>query len=116
LTPKRAGAEIPLRLSPFVDLYVLGVLEKKEGQGKEKGISVVDGFSDCAASVPVKIQRRRAGAWRTVGTATTNDTGAYKKRIKDRPGRYRALAPKVSLNDGADICSRAVSPVRRHRH
>jgi hypothetical protein len=79
-------------------------------------VSVGDGFSDCAASVPVKIQRRRAGAWRTVGTATTNDTGAYKKRIKDRPGRYRALAPKVSLNDGADICLRAVSPVRRHRH
>jgi hypothetical protein len=79
-------------------------------------VSVGDGFSDCAASVPVKIQRRRAGAWRTVGTATTNDTGAYKKRIKDRPGRYRALAPKISLNDGADICSRAVSPVRRHRH
>jgi len=73
-------------------------------------------FTDCAASVPVKIQRRRAGGWKTVGSTTTSDTGAYKKRIKDRPGKYRALAPKITLNAGADICSRAVSPIRRHRH
>jgi hypothetical protein len=72
-------------------------------------------FTECVASVPVKIQRRRAGGWRTVGKTTTTDTGAYKRRIKDRPGRYRALAPKVTLTAG-DICTRAVSPVRRHRH
>jgi hypothetical protein len=71
-------------------------------------------FTDCVASVPVKIQRRRAGGWRTVGSTTTTDTGAYRKRIKDRPGRYRALAPKVTVND--EVCLRAVSPVRRHRH
>jgi hypothetical protein len=72
-------------------------------------------FTDCVASVPVKIQRRRAGSWRTVGRTTTSDTGAYKKRVKDKPGKYRALAPKVTLTSG-DVCSRAVSPVRRHRH
>jgi len=79
-------------------------------------VRVGDGFTACVASVPVKIQRRRAGGWRTVGSTTTTDTGVYKKRIRDRTGRYRALAPKVTLNDGADVCSRAVSPVRRHRH
>jgi hypothetical protein len=79
-------------------------------------VSVVDAFTACAAGVPVKIQRRRAGGWRTVGRTTTSDTGAYKKRIRDRAGRYRALAPRVALNNGADICTRAVSPVRRHRH
>jgi hypothetical protein len=79
-------------------------------------VSVGDGFTDCAASVPVKIQRRRAGGWRTVGSTTTTDTGAYKKRIRDRAGRYRALAPRVSLNNGADVCKRDVSPVVRHRH
>jgi hypothetical protein len=72
-------------------------------------------FTECVASVPVKIQRRRAGGWRTVGKTTTSDTGAYKRRIKDRPGKYRALAPKVTLEAG-DICSRAVSPRRVHRH
>jgi hypothetical protein len=79
-------------------------------------VSVGDAFTACAASVPVKIQRRRAGGWRTVGSTTTTDTGAYKKRIRDRAGRYRALAPKRTLNDGADVCKRAVSPGRRHRH
>jgi hypothetical protein len=79
-------------------------------------VRVGDGFTACVANVPVKIQRRRAGGWRTVGRTTTTDTGAYKKRIRDRAGRYRALAPKVTLNDGADVCSRAVSPVRRHTH
>jgi hypothetical protein len=79
-------------------------------------VSVGDAFTACAASVPVKIQRRVSGHWKTVGSTTTTSTGAYKKRIRDRAGRYRARAARVSLNSGADVCSRAVSPVRRHRH
>jgi hypothetical protein len=71
-------------------------------------------FTDCVATVPVKIQRRVSGSWKTVGKTTTTDTGAYKKRIKDKTGKYRALAPKVTVND--EVCLRAVSPVRRHRH
>jgi IPT/TIG domain len=76
-------------------------------------VSVGDGFTECAASVPVKVQRRVSGQWRTVGKTTTTDTGAYKKRIRDRAGRYRALAPKFSLASG-DVCPSAVSIVRRH--
>jgi len=79
-------------------------------------VSVGDGFTACAASVPVKIQRRVSGAWKNVGSTTTTSTGSYKKRIKDKPGKYRARATKVALNSGADVCSRATSPVRRHRH
>jgi len=79
-------------------------------------VSVGDGFTDCAASVPVKIQRRVSGAWKNVGSTTTSDTGAYTKRIKDKTGKYRARATKITLNDGADVCSRATSPVRRHTH
>jgi IPT/TIG domain len=75
-------------------------------------VSVGDGFADCAASVPVKVQRRVSGRWRTVGRTTTTDTGAYKKRIKDRPGKYRSVAPKI--NQFTDLCFRAVSSVRRH--
>jgi len=77
-------------------------------------VSVGDGFTDCAASLPVKIQRRVSGDWRTVGSTTTTDTGAYKKRIKDRPGQYRSVARKMNLF--TDFCPRAVSHVRRHRH
>jgi hypothetical protein len=77
-------------------------------------VSVGDGFTACAASVPVKIQRRVSGQWKTVGSTTTTSTGSYKKRIPDKPGKYRARATRVVLNSGADICSRATSPVRRN--
>jgi hypothetical protein len=66
-------------------------------------------FTDCVASVPVRIQRRVSGPWRTVGRTTTTDTGAYKKRIKDRPGTYRSVAPPINP---LPLCFRANSPVR----
>jgi hypothetical protein len=76
-------------------------------------LSVGDGFTDCAKRVRVKIQRRVSGDWRTVGNATTTDTGAYKKQIGDRPGKYRAKAPKATVWP-TDLCLAAASPVRRH--
>jgi hypothetical protein len=79
-------------------------------------VSVADGFTACASSVPVKIQRRVSGNWKTVGSATTSATGTYKKKIKDKEGKYRAKAPKVVLNSNVDICSGAKSPARKHNH
>jgi len=75
-------------------------------------VSVGDWFTDCAARVPVKIQRRVSGDWRTVGRTTTTNTGGYKKGIGDRAGKYRAKAPKVTLNFFADFCLTTTSPVR----
>jgi hypothetical protein len=70
--------------------------------------------TECTAGVPVKIQRRRAGGgWRTVGSTTTSDTGGYRKKIRNRHGKYRSLAPKVTLASGT-VCNRAVSKVVRH--
>jgi hypothetical protein len=69
-------------------------------------------FTDCVASVPVKIQRRVSGRWGTVGRTTTTDTGVYKKRIKDRPGKYRSVAARIDQFN--DLCFRAVSSVRRY--
>jgi IPT/TIG domain len=67
----------------------------------------------CVARVPVKIQRRVSGHWKTVGSTTTNDTGAYNKRIKDKPGRYRARASMILLVEPVfQTCLRAISPVR----
>jgi hypothetical protein len=79
-------------------------------------VSVADAFTACASSVPVKIQRRVSGNWKTVGSATTSATGTYKKKIKDKAGKYRAKAPKVVLNSNVDICSGAKSPARKHNH
>jgi len=75
-------------------------------------VSVGDAFTACAASVPVKIQRRVSGHWKTVGSTTTTSTGGYTKRIPNKHGKYRARATRVALNSGADVCSRATSPVR----
>jgi IPT/TIG domain len=79
-------------------------------------VTVADDTAECMAGVPVKIQRRKkGGGWKNVGSTTTSDTGKYKRAIKDRPGKYRALAPKVTLEDGS-VCSKDVSPRVRHTH
>jgi hypothetical protein len=78
-------------------------------------VSVGDGFTDCVAAVPVRIQRRVSGLWKTVGRTTTTDTGSYRKRIRDRTGKYRAEALWVTLTIG-DWCLFATSSIRRHTH
>src|SRR5262245_5571504 len=77
-------------------------------------VSASDGFSACTASVPVKVQRKTSSGWKNVGSTTTDASGSYKKKIKDKPGKYRAKAPKVTVNAGVDICSAATSPVRKN--
>jgi IPT/TIG domain len=78
-------------------------------------VSADDEFTTCAASVPVKIQRRVAGRWETVRTTTTNPTGSYKRRIPDKAGRYRARTPKVFSSEFFVICLRATSAVAAMR-
>ena len=75
-----------------------------------------DGFAACAANVPVKIQRLRSGTWRTIDTTLTDVAGSYRERVRDRVGAYRAVAVRVELNSGADVCARDRSPRERHTH
>jgi hypothetical protein len=91
---------------------------KKSGKASGVVSSTEDpAFTDCVAAVPVKIQRKKkGGGWKTVGTTTTNDTGAYTKKVKNKKGKqkYRALAPKVSLGDPVtDVCLKAKSATRK---
>ena len=79
-------------------------------------VTVGDAFTACISGVPVKIQRRKSGNWKTVGSTTTSASGSYKKKIKDKEGKYRAKAPSVSLNNGVDFCSADTSPARKHNH
>jgi hypothetical protein len=79
-------------------------------------VTVADDTAECIAGVSVKVQRRKkGGGWKNVGSASTTDAGKYKVSIKDRPGKYRALAPAVTLADDS-VCKKAVSPRVRHRH
>jgi hypothetical protein len=91
---------------------------KKSGKASGVVSSTEDpAFTDCVASVPVKIQKKKkGGGWKTVGTTTTNDTGAYTKKVKNPKGKqkFRALAPKVGLGDPVtDTCTKAKSGVRK---
>jgi IPT/TIG domain len=98
---------------PFARGITLRLRDALVARGKVTASSAT-APAGCTAAVPVKIQRRRAGGgWRTVGSTTTSDTGGYRKKIRNRHGKYRSLAPKLTLASG-DVCSRAVSKVVRH--
>jgi hypothetical protein len=90
----------------------LKLAKKLVAKGKVSLSLSTDTFTDCIAGVPVKIQRKKGGSWKTVGKTTTSDTGAYKKSIKNKHGKYRSKAPKVTVN-GQD-CSGAKSRVVKH--
>ena len=89
---------------------------KKSGAASGAVSSTEDpAFTDCAAAVPVKIQRKTSSGWKTVGKTTTTDTGSYSKKVKNKSGKqkFRALAPKVSLGDPVtDVCLKAKSATR----
>jgi hypothetical protein len=73
------------------------------------------GDPDCIDSVPVRLQRRRAnGSWATVASVTTDEAGLWSTNVRDRSGRYRALAPAVTK--GQATCSTAASRLKPHRH
>ena len=72
-------------------------------------VTAADGFSACYAGVTVKIRHRVSGVWRTIDSTFTDTTGFYRVRIPDKPGAYRAKAPKVVIDD--DVCARAISPI-----
>jgi hypothetical protein len=79
-------------------------------------VRVTDGFNACRSNVTVKIQRLKNGVWTTVGKDQTSGNGSYKKVLKDKDGKYRALAKKEKLNGGNDICMADTSPSRKHHH
>jgi virginiamycin B lyase len=75
-------------------------------------VSTSDGFTTCTASVPVKIQRRVSGHWKTVATTTTTASGSYKEKIPNHSSKYRSKALMAVPDGGTDICAAATSPVR----
>jgi hypothetical protein len=90
-----------------VTLTLSGTLKLK---GKVK---VPDGFTACGSGVKVKLQKKKkGGGWKTLKTVTTSDTGAYSGKVANKPGKYRALAPKTTA-DG-ETCSKDASPVRKN--
>jgi IPT/TIG domain-containing protein len=79
-------------------------------------VNVGDSFTACESGVPVKIQRKTNSGWKSVGSATTSASGSYSKKVKDKPGKYRAQVKKFTPDAGVNSCSKATSPVRKHSH
>jgi len=75
-------------------------------------VTVTDAFTACAASVTVQVQKKVSGVWVTKRTITTSSTGAYSTTLRNRSGKYRALAPEVM--SGTDTCLFAKSPSAIH--
>jgi hypothetical protein len=99
---------------PFARSITLRLRDALVARGKVTAAAVTPAApAGCTAAVPVKIQRRVSGGWRTVGKTTTTDTGAYRKKIRNRHGKYRSLAPKITLTTG-EVCGRAVSRAVKH--
>jgi len=81
----------------------------EQGDGSLNGTVTSAPKADfCTSDVPVKLQRKRDGKWRTIATATTDDLSSFTFPVT-RVGTYRAKAPVVEFDDG-DVCSAAVSP------
>jgi IPT/TIG domain len=101
---------------PFARSITLKLAKHLVAKGKVSAAAVTPPApAECTAGVPVKIQRKKGGSWKTIAKTTTSDTGAYKRKIKDKPGKYRARAVKITLESGA-VCAKATSPVRTHKH
>jgi hypothetical protein len=78
-------------------------------------VSSSDDTAACTDSVQVKIQRKKkGGGWKTLKITTTDTVGKYAKKIKNKSGKYRSLAPKLTLENG-EVCLKAVSNKVKYR-
>ena len=83
------------------------------GRRASGSVRTADGFTGCAANVPVRIQHRGRNGWRTVASVRTSSSGHYSRIIRSRHGTYRAMAPRTKVNGGLDVCARRASGLRR---
>ena len=73
-------------------------------------VSATPSTQACIASVPLVIERNG----RAIRRSSTGAEGAFRVRIPDRAGRYRAVVAALVKDDIA--CGRATSAIRSHRH
>ena len=89
-----------------VDLVLRGHLRSRG--------AIVSDDATCESDVDVVIQRKGSTGWLEVGSTTTDADGAFALRLRDRSGRYRAIAPEASSSE--TTCVEALSATVRHRH
>ena len=67
----------------------------------------------CREGLPVKIQKSVSGKWKTIASGTTV-AGIFKKKIADKPGKYRAKS--TAFTDGNTQCLGSKSAAKSHKH
>lgn len=72
-------------------------------------------FAACVADTTVRIERRAPTGWRTVDRTRTGADGAYRVRIPDVVGTYRARVGRDLLETG-EVCTADRSRPKAHRH
>ena len=68
----------------------------------------------CRTDIPISIERKASTGWVAIDSTRTRSDGAFELGLRDRRGRYRAVAPEIRLPEWT--CLRAVSPIARHSH
>lgn len=128
-TSEDDGTEAPFDPVPEDENHARAIsLRFREGTGQLEGRLVVfgrvrltneaDEYLECTRGQDVVIRRRVDGEWITAEEAKTNFRGRYSAVLKDRPGRYLAIARHkqiVSEQNEFHACLRA-RKVKPHRH
>ena len=97
------------------DVHARSVTLRLSGHLRAEGnVIAADDFQGCEDGITVRIQRRRAGVWRTLKLVLTDAEGHFETNLRDRRGLYRARA--IKLSNEQDVCRRATSPRKRHTH
>ncbi len=81
-----------------------------------KGRLSAETSPSCTSGQRVVVQRRASSTWRRVTTVATRADGSFRASVPDRVGRFRAISPSSTLDDGWTSCGRAMSSTTGHRH
>ncbi len=93
---------------PEAQTYTRRITLRIESRRAQGVVKMTDTVIRCRVDVPVRVQKRVEGVWRTVATTTTDAAARYSVRVGKKHGLYRAVAPQKVLVNG-DVCTRAVS-------
>lgn len=106
----RVGSARSYEPPPFAAAVRVGLRLRRHLRAIVTAWSVV---AECRTG-KVTVQRKRGSRHRTAGRVAVKASGKGRKRLRDRAGRYRAVAPERSA--GGAVCAEATSDYVRHRH
>lgn len=110
--PYRCGRTTHRRAISMSGVYHSGSSARAIGY-----VKALDGFSRCANSVPVLVQRRSGGRWVTIARGRSRASVDREGRaswgvngLSSRGGTYRAVGPRISF--GKHVCAFASNAIR----